>query len=85
MKGLTGDELELISEIFRLDIYLVLSDEIENQPFNTANQKKIKKVKHQEWHAHSKKLKTSMCQYIDRNVISYTPSSIPSNSDVPRY
>ena len=81
-KGLTDNDPEPSSEIIGVEVNWVLSDEMDNQLNNIATWKKFQNG---EWHSVSKKLKTSMCQYIDRNVISYTPSSIPSNSDVPRY
>ena len=51
----------------------MLSDEVENQPYDTSNWKKFQKMKDGEWHALSKKLKTSMCQYTKGNVIIYRP------------
>ena len=79
-KGLTDNELELTSEIIEVVVDWVLSDEMENQLYDTAYWKEFHKKIHGEWHAVSKKLNTSMCQYAKGNVTSYQPLSFSVKS-----
>ena len=48
--GVTDNELEPSNKIVGVDVNWVLSDEMENQLYDTVNQKEFKKMKHGEWH-----------------------------------
>ena len=48
--GVMDDELEPSNKIVGVEVDWVLSDEMENQLYDTVNWNEFKKMKHGEWH-----------------------------------